>query len=77
MSYREGLNKFIESVDDNLLGIDEVEVLADLQNGLSGDLDSKRKQAIQIRLEQLDKERFDINKQIKRANALGEKNGSR
>lgn len=65
MSYREGLNKFRESTDDNLLGIDEIGLLNDLQNGLSGDLDSKRKQAIQLRLEQLDRERFEVKKQMR------------
>jgi hypothetical protein len=65
MSYREAMNDFRESVDSNLLGVDEVSNLIDMRDSSSGDMVERTKRAIDLRLEQLDQELYDVNKQIK------------
>ena len=64
MSYRDNMNEFRKSVDNNLLGIDEVSNLTELRDSLNGSVKERTKQAIDLRLEQLDQELYDVNKQI-------------
>ena len=65
MSYRDNMNEFRKAVDENLLGVDEFGSLIELRNSVTGgDLKSKTKEAIDLRLEQLDQELYEVNKQI-------------